>query len=337
MKFNLKYYYALVWLSGSLASHSALASESMVKDSVGLTRDGSRTYVMYKVQPKQTLFSILKRYGSNINEFKAANPGTSENVQIGQVVRIPYKGFAAAPGAYFNNATTTANKTPGRTTTTATTTPAPTSVVPASQPALPKTVTHVVESGQNLYAIAAKYHIAVVDLRKWNNMASEHIEVGQVLVIDPEYAKKNPTSQPSTNTQPATTTNYQAPTTNPIASAPASSTPAPASTLSDADKTTIEVLRSAAGYKKTVETGYAELIDVEDKSGKYLGLHRSAPVGSLINVKNVANGQSIWVKIIGRLPDIGADKVIIKLSPRAFEKLVPADKKVRIELYYTSN
>lgn len=333
MKFNLKYYYALVWLSGSLASHSALASEFMVKDSVGLTRDGSRTYVMYKVQPKQTLFSILKRYGSNINEFKAANPGTSENVQIGQVVRIPYKGFASAPGAYFNNTPTAANKTATRTTAT---TPAPTSVVPASQPALPKTVTHVVEAGQNLYAIAAKYHIAVVDLRKWNNLASEHLEAGQVLVIDPEYAKKNPTSQPTgTNTQP--TTNYQAPTTSPIASAPASGTPAPASTLSDADKTTIEVMRSAAGYKKTLETGYAELIDVEDKSGKYLGLHRSAPVNSLINVKNVANGQSIWVKIIGRLPDIGADKVIIKLSPKAFEKLAPADKKIRIELYYTSN
>jgi hypothetical protein len=40
------------------------------------------------------------------------------------------------------------------------------------------------------------------------------------------------------------------------------------------------------------------------------------------------------VKIVGKLPDIGSDKVIIKLSPRAFEKLNPSDKRIRAEISY---
>ena len=99
-------------------------------------------------------------------------------------------------------------------------------------------------------------------------------------------------------------------------------------------KTSSETSKTSSGYRKTVETGLAELIDVEDKSGKYLGLHRSAPAGTLVNVKNSSNGQSIWVKIVGKLPDIGSDKVIIKLSPRAFEKLNPSDKRIRAEISY---
>jgi uncharacterized membrane protein len=85
--------------------------------------------------------------------------------------------------------------------------------------------------------------------------------------------------------------------------------------------------------KKKIETGIAELIDVPDNSGKFLALHRTAPIGTLVLVKNLTNNQSIWVKVIGRLPG-GDSKVIIKLSPKAFEKLNAVDKRVRAEISY---
>jgi len=87
------------------------------------------------------------------------------------------------------------------------------------------------------------------------------------------------------------------------------------------------------GLKKTIETGIAELIDVPDNSGKYLALHKSAPIGTLVLVKNLANNQSIWVKVIGRLPN-GDSKLIIKLSPKAFERLNAVDKRIRAEISY---
>ena len=87
------------------------------------------------------------------------------------------------------------------------------------------------------------------------------------------------------------------------------------------------------GLKKTIETGIAELIDVPDNSGKYLALHKSAPIGTLVLVKNLANNQSIWVKVIGRLPNADS-KLIIKLSPKAFERLNAVDKRIRAEISY---
>ena len=75
------------------------------------------------------------------------------------------------------------------------------------------------------------------------------------------------------------------------------------------------------------------MIDVPDNSGKYLALHKSAPIGTLVLVKNLANNQSIWVKVIGRLPSTDG-KLIIKLSPKAFERLNAVDKRIRAEISY---
>lgn len=82
-------------------------------------------------------------------------------------------------------------------------------------------------------------------------------------------------------------------------------------------------------------TGVAEMIDGTDGSGKYLALHRTAPIGTLVQVRNAFNSQSLWVKVIGRLPDTGVnDKILIKLSSQAFAKLSPDDRRFRAEVSY---
>ena len=286
-------------------------SSRMMKDSVGVKKEAGKTFVLFKVEPKQTLFSIVKRYGSSVAEFKVANPGLSESVNVGQTIKIPYKGTVVVSAPKYVPPAPTP-------------TPAPTEAV--------KMVSHVVESGQGLYAVATKYKITMADLRKWNNLSTDALSSGQVLIVDArEYerakkagelpAKGEVVKVEDTNmgNNSNTTTTTQKPS-EPVETGEA--------------KTSSETSKTSSGYRKTIETGLAELIDVEDKSGKYLGLHRSAPAGTLVNVKNSSNGQSIWVKIVGKLPDIGSDKVIIKLSPRAFEKLNPSDKRIRAEISY---
>lgn len=289
-------------------------SNGMVKDSIGIKKEAGKTFVLYKVEPKQTLFSIVKRYGSSVSEFKAANPGLSESVNVGQTIKIPYKGTVVASAPKYVPPAPTPTPTP-----------APTETV--------KMVSHVVESGQGLYAVATKHKVTMADLRKWNNLTTDVLSSGQVLIVDArEYerakkagelpAKGEIVKVEDTNmgNNSNTTTTTQKPVSEPVDASEA--------------KTSSETSKTSSGYRKTIETGLAELIDVEDKSGKYLGLHRSAPAGTLVNVKNSSNGQSIWVKIVGKLPDIGSDKVIIKLSPRAFEKLNPSDKRIRAEISY---
>ena len=42
---------------------------------------------------------------------------------------------------------------------------------------------HTVQSGETLFRIGRKYHVTVDDLRKWNNLRDNNIEVGQKLVV----------------------------------------------------------------------------------------------------------------------------------------------------------
>lgn len=87
--------------------------------------------------------------------------------------------------------------------------------------------------------------------------------------------------------------------------------------------------------RRLSSSGVAEMIEGNDGSGKYLALHRTAPIGTLIQVRNEFNNQSIWVKVIGRLPNTGVnDKILIKLSTQAFAKLSPEDRRFRAEVSY---
>lgn len=52
-------------------------------------------------------------------------------------------------------------------------------------------------------------------------------------------------------------------------------------------------------FNKVTESGFAEVIEGNSDSPKYLALHKTAPVGTIIQVKNEANGQKLFVRVIG--------------------------------------
>ncbi|MBC3786696.1 septal ring lytic transglycosylase RlpA family protein [Spirosoma utsteinense] len=117
-------------------------------------------------------------------------------------------------------------------------------------------------------------------------------------------------------------------------------TPPPASTK-PADVEVIELPRPGNDApmptrgRRVSSSGVAEMIEGADGSGKYLALHRTAPIGTLVQVRNEFNNQSLWVKVIGRLPDTGVnDKILVKLSAQAFAKLSPDDRRFRAEVSY---
>ena len=81
--------------------------------------------------------------------------------------------------------------------------------------------------------------------------------------------------------------------------------------------------------------GFASSIDGMDDSDKYLALHKSASIGTIIFVKNQMNQSMVIVRVIGKLPDTGVnDKIDIRLSNIAFEKLNAKDLIIPAELTY---
>ena len=266
----------------------SLTSMSNSLDSLGLKKENNKTYLVYKIGTKQSLFSVLKRFNLSLSEFKQVNPEIEIPVNSGELVFIPLH--------YLDESTNTlgnvvkANEKP--------------IAAPAETPK--NNGIHIVSAKQSLLTVANLYKVTMAEIRKWNNLSSDVLKEGQRLIV----------------------------------SAPSATTPIDKSALLPV-KTSDETKQipaapeqaDANGMRKTIETGMAELIDVPDNSGKYLALHKTAPIGTLVLVKNLANSQSIWVKVIGRLPNTDS-KLIIKLSPKAFERLNAVDKRIRAEISY---
>ncbi|MFN4147467.1 MAG: LysM peptidoglycan-binding domain-containing protein [Runella sp.] len=189
----------------------------------------------------------------------------------------------------------------------------------------PKTGIHRVEGGQSLYGIAVKYGVLMADIRKWNNLTSDQLRSGQELIVSEQayndYLKRHKSDSVKLADARKTETEKM---------------PLPPRTDDPTNANLPEPKITNTG-KRILETGIAEVLDGVDSGNKYLALHRTAPVGSLIQVKNINNSQSIWVKVIGKLPDISANnRIIIKLSARAQEKLSPGGKQFVAEISYLS-
>ncbi len=256
-------------------------------DSLGLKKDNNKTYIVYKVENKQPLHSILKHFNLSLTEFKQINPEVTIPINAGEIIFIPIHYLDEATNALIAPAKILEK------------------VVAKKQEEIKpiETGIHVVSAKQSLLTIANLYKVTMADIRKWNNLTSDVLKEGQRLLVE---APKNLVIDKST-------------------------------LLGSKNDKGMEELKSdskeSEGLKKTIETGIAELIEVPDNSGKYLALHKSAPIGTLVLVKNLANNQSIWVKVIGRLPNLDG-KLIIKLSPKAFERLNAVDKRIRAEISY---
>jgi len=278
-------------------------------DSLGLKKENNKTYIVYKIAPKQTLFSVLKRYNLSLTEFKQVNPETDIPVKPGEIVYIPLHYLEESPSILKNIDKPVAASEPE-----------------GKEKETQKTSTensnndniHIVLPKQGLLTIANQYKVTMAQLRKWNNLKSDRLQEGQRLIIK-EPAIEPVTLAPTLPAKPEKKIEGKIDT----------SIPAENSAKSAENTST----SGSEGIKKTIETGIAELIDVPDNSGKYLALHKSAPIGTLVLVKNLANNQSIWVKVVGRLPN-SDPKVVIKISPKAFEKLNAVDKRIRAEISY---
>jgi len=267
-----------------------LAAKATTVDSLGLKKENNKTFLLFKVGPKQSLFSILKRYNLSLTEFKSANSNVEIPVKTGEILYIPLH--------YLEESN-----------------PAPKVVEEKVTEAPKEAEIHIVAPKQGLLSVANMHKVTMAELRKWNNLTSDRLQEGQRLIVSDPSGTKSTIAVDKASLLPAkTTAAVTPPAPAPVAEAPAKE-------------------KGPEDIKKKIETGIAELIDVPDNSGKFLALHRTAPIGTLVLVKNLTNNQSIWVKVIGRLPG-GDSKVIIKLSPKAFEKLNAVDKRVRAEISY---
>ena len=130
------------------------------------------TTVTYEVRPGDTLSTIADKFGTEIQRIREMNLLTTDALQVGQVLRMPY--------------------VPGLTT-------------PEGIPtATPEPFRYTVQEGDTLLSIALRYDVALNQILSLNNLRDEHsITIGQELLIpSASEAADQPSAQRGT-TDPA--------------------------------------------------------------------------------------------------------------------------------------
>ena len=136
----------------------------------------------HRVEPKETLYAISRRYGLTAAALMALNKLTPPaNLVVGQVLVV--KGEAAGAGAAAPAADLRPVAAPRPAATTNPALYAPKAPVPPSGAPAAAATQHTVASGETLYSIARRYGVTVADLLAWNTKANGSVKLGEVLVV----------------------------------------------------------------------------------------------------------------------------------------------------------
>ncbi len=270
-------------------------------------------FVIHKVKSGQTLYALARRYGTSVKKINEANPALQQGLKVGQTLKVPFE---------------------------------KTLVVPKKVAQAAKT--HSVARGETLYAISRKYGVSVDDLKRMNKLTSNALALGQKLIIeeakvveevvttqpDPEPVKEEVTEQATQATEetekPAEVTlNTE------IAETDTTKSEAIAVSTTEVQNAPETVSYNGTPFKEVKEEGVAELIVEDEPANKFLALHKTAKVGTVIKIRNLKNDLAVYVRVVGNIPETADnDNILIKINKRAHDQLKAFDPRLRVELTY---
>src|SRR5690606_18480624 len=276
---------------------------------------------LHNVAPGETMFSIARAYNVSVNDLMTWNEMKGNDLSVGQalIIRGAAETKPTAPAEAPKVAQSPKKKAE------------PTPRQPASEPrnnttTAPSTstsmstggwITHQVTQGQTLFSIARQYDAKVEDIIEWNGLSSNTLSLGQNLKVGRDKTTTVPTV---TSTPPPARSEASAPVvTNASTSSPAG----------------ISASSSSTAYKNLKETGQAEVIEGTGNHKKYLVLHRTAPVGTIMRIRNEENDITVFARVVGVLPDTGDNsKLLIKVSKAAYDQLKAVNSRFPVEISY---
>lgn len=181
-------YYILVIFAVSLNISAVKAGD--LRDSIGVENLNGKKLILHKTEPKDTYYSIGRRYGINPKVIMTYND--NKFLQIGVLIKVP----TAIP---FNENNKVNTKKEASTTAreVATTAPPVNTGTPDTENA--EIIEHAVQRKENLNMLAEKYGTTVEEIKKLNNLRTINLRIGQVLKIN---NKKGITDESATATAP---------------------------------------------------------------------------------------------------------------------------------------
>ena len=246
-----------------------------------------------KVEKGDGLYSLSKRYNVALKSIVDQNPGSDSAIKIDQLLLIPM--YAKEVNTKIESVSTSL------------------------------TNSHKVEAGQTLYTISKKYEISVESIKKINNLNSDELSEGQILIIKaakedlPTNTKKDKVAKDSDKIKSELTENkYEDVGFN---------TEVTTKTLESSSGYTIKVEKLVEyDIEKVEETGIVTVGNDELPSDKNFALHFNAPVGTVIMVTNPVNKSTVFVKVIGNFTKPENSSEILRISALSSQKIAIKSK-----------
>lgn len=281
-------------------------------DSIGVKSKDGKIFIIHEVEKGDGLYSISKKYNVSLIDLIKENPGADDLIKIGQKLIIPTN--RKALGNESGVITDYYVKTSSSKTTNATGNKNEVGTF---------AIKHSVQKGESLYSISKKYQTTVGEIVALNNLTSNEIQEGQILLIpskktgvvaddrngkEQQVVKKTEETvvKETVRTEQSNSKGYQIKTEK----------------LTEYD------------LEKVEEMGIVTIGDKSIPVDKHYGVHHSAPEGTVIMVTNPENGQSVFVKIIGNFPRKEDSADVLRISNATAEKLGLTKSGIFISLSY---
>jgi LysM repeat protein len=320
-------------------------------DSIGVEQREEGLFVVHEVEEEETIYSIAKRYGGSVISIIKHNQIVDNRIEIGQTIYVlienekPTKAVIVADVASDGNTHMVQlgetlysiskqhdvklkdlrrwNNLPDNDISPGMqlklgekSIPPVKTEEPRVEPDTPKVIERVeedsatiedkdpyenfkqylVQTGETLSTIAGKIGVSIDSLRKWNKLEGDYLKIGQNLWFREE--------------EETDTVKLNEP------------------------KDKIRKQIDEKGFERIYEEGVASVIQSMNTS-RFLALHRSLPIGTNLEVRNLMNNQVVHVKVVGKLPNTGLNKnLLLRLSQPAYDQLGILDSKSRVEVSY---
>ena len=293
--------------------------------------------IFHTVKEKETLFSIAKRFNTSVDSLKKWNNLTKGGLNYGRKLKVGYKDSHDSDNANAADSQTEKQSVEKKDTV----------VSPVIAPANDESKSKKKETKRGIEAVSIeKKKIESVEVKpekvkvvsfhdssekmKNDHNISEVNKTKKNAVVKPDSSKEDKKATPVQTKIIKTATLPSADTVKIVKTASA--------TKNESKKNGSPQVASKS-RKEVSENGVASWIQDDDiNPNKYYGLHRTAPIGTIVKVTNKMNKKYVFVKVVGTLPDTGDNTdLVIKISKASAEKLGVRDSRFQSELSYGVN
>lgn len=248
----------------------------------------------HTVAAKESLYSIARLYKIHPKELAAYNNiSIDDGLVIGQVVKIPAK----------KNMAPLENTTPK---------PEPVAAAIITNKTSNNPLYHLVLAKEGLYSISKQYNVTIDQIKQWNNLPGNDINIGEKLIVGYQQADTKPVAK---KTEPvkepvAQTAVEQKEATIPVVKQqPAVVKQAsPAQPIMASGESFFKQGYDAQTKDKSVatETGIAGIFKSTSgwEDGKFYCLHNTAPAGSFVKITYPRTQKTVYAKVLDLMPDL---------------------------------